>query len=163
MVLPLFVVSALLFVFGLGFVVVAAGEGRRAPAAAGATAGAETTPIATTREIMAAITRPAADAVFQSVQTNVSEKGVEEIQPRTDEEWAALRAQASALAESGNLLLIGGRPVDRDNWIKMSQAMIDAARLTIKAVDARQPEGVLGAGEAVTISCDNCHERYRRQ
>jgi hypothetical protein len=160
--LPLFVVSALLFVFGIGFVVLGAREAKRAPAAAAAPA-PSTLPIASTRQIMAAITRPAADAVFQSVQTTVTQTGTEEIFPRTDEEWAALGAQAAALAESGNLIMTEGRAVDRGDWIKMSQAMIDAAKQTLQAVEKKSPDDVLESGEAVNVSCDNCHERYRRQ
>src|SRR3954467_5227434 len=159
--LLLFVVSALLFVFGIGFVIVGAREARRAPPVSAA-APVAASPIATTKQIMTAIVRPTSDAIFQSVQSNVTAKGVEEIQPHTDEEWALLGAQAAALAESGSLLMTD-RAIDRGDWIKMSQAMIDAGRQTLKAVDAKNPEAVLESGEAVNISCDTCHERYRRQ
>jgi hypothetical protein len=162
--LSLFVVSALLFVTGLGLVVVGAGELKRAPTAGSVpTPALGEVPIATTRQIMAAMTRPAADAIFQSVQTNVSDKGIEEIFPRNDDEWALLGAQAATLGESGNLIMGGGRAVDRGDWVKMSQAMIDSAKQTLAAVAKKDTEGVLAAGEAVNISCDNCHERYRRQ
>ena len=161
MAMPLFVVSALLFIVGVGFVVVGAGEARRTPAATATAVAA--TPIATTRQIMAAMTRPAADAIFQSVQTTVSDKGTEEIYPRNDDEWALLGAQAATLAESGNLIMAGPRAVDNGDWVKMSQAMIDAARQTLAAVDKKDKEAVLASGETVNISCDNCHERYRRQ
>src|SRR5512142_2302806 len=101
--LPLFVISALLFIFGVGFVVVAA-RGRRV-AAQPVVARADTAPIATTRQIMTAIVSPTSNAIFQAVQTNVTLKGVEEIFPRTDEEWAMLGAQAASLAEAGHLLM----------------------------------------------------------
>lgn len=159
--LSLFAVSALLFICGVGFVVVGARESKRVAASAPAAAAAA--PVATTRQIMLAITRPASDAIFQSVQTNVTREGVEEIFPKTDDEWAQLGAQAGALAESGNLIMAEGRAVDRGDWVKMSQAMIDAARLTLQAVEKKSPQGVLESGEKVNMSCDNCHERYRRQ
>ena len=161
MVHAVFAVSAALFIFGIGFVVVGARNLRDAPAAVASAPGHPE--VASTKQIMSAITRPTADAIFRSVQTNVSDKGVEEIQPRTPEEWDELGAQAAALAESGTLLMTGSRAVDQGDWIKMSQAMVDAARQTIKAVEAKKPESVLESGEAVNISCDSCHERYRRQ
>src|SRR4051812_20677735 len=108
MTMPLFVVSALLFVFGLGFVVVGAGEVKRAPAVAVASAPAAGQ-IASMKQIMSAIVSPASNAIFQSVQTNVTIKGTEEIFPHTDDEWAALGAQAAALAEAGNLIMMPGR------------------------------------------------------
>jgi hypothetical protein len=161
--MSLFVVSALLFVFGLGFVVVGAREARRAPAAAAAPPAASVSPVATTKQIMQAIVTPTSTAIFQSVQTNVTQKGTEENFPRTDEEWALLGAQAAALGEAGHLLMTDGRAVDRGDWIKMSQGMIDSAQLTLKAVAKKNPEEVLAAGEIVNMSCDNCHERYTRQ
>ncbi len=161
--MSLFVVSALLFVFGLGFVVVGAREARRTPAASAAVPATPVTPIATTKQIMQAIVSPTSTAIFQSVQTNVTLKGTEEIFPRSDEEWALLGAQAAALAEAGHMLMGEGRALDRGDWIKMSQGMIDAAQLTLKAVAKKNPEDVLAAGEIVNTSCDNCHERYTRQ
>jgi cytochrome c556 len=47
--------------------------------------------------------------------------------------------------------------------MKMSQAMIDAARKTLKAVDARSADGILEVGDELNQSCDTCHERYQRQ
>src|SRR5436190_16219671 len=138
--LSLFVVSALLFVCGVGFVVVGARAAKQAPTAA--PEASSSSPVATTRQIMLAITKPTSDAIFQSVQTNVTREGVEEIFPKTDEEWALLGAQAGALAESGNLIMAEGRAVDRADWIKMSQAMIDAAKQTLRAVEEKSPEGV---------------------
>ena len=61
------------------------------------------------------------------------------------------------------MLMSEGRALDRGDWIKMSQGMIDAAQLTLKAVAKKNPEDVLAAGEIVNTSCDNCHERYTRQ
>ena len=161
--MSLFAVSALLFVFGLGFVIVGAKGARRTPAASTAPAAAAVAQIATNKQIMQAIVTPASTAIFQSVQTNVTQKGTEEIFPKTDEEWALLGAQAAALAEAGHLMMAEGRAIDRGDWIKMSQGMIDAAQLTLKAVAKKNPEDVLAAGEIVNTSCDNCHERYTRQ
>jgi len=44
----------------------------------------------------------------------------------------------------------------------MSQAMIDAGRIVLQAAQARSPEKVLEAGEALNVSCDTCHQRYQR-
>jgi hypothetical protein len=159
--LPLFVVSALLFVFGTGFVVVGARQARKTPE--GPAAAPVVAPVATTRQIMSGIVAPTSNAIFQSVQTNVTLQGVEEIFPRTDEAWTALAAQAASLAEAGNLLTVDGRAIDRGDWIRMSQAMTAAATQTLKAVAEKNPEAVLASGEAVNTSCDACHERYRRE
>jgi hypothetical protein len=82
--------------------------------------------------------------------------------PRTDDEWRAVGNDAAALVESGNLLLVKGRRVDDDGWIRMSQAMIDAGQIVLRAVQAKSPDKVLEAGEALNVSCDTCHQRYQR-
>jgi hypothetical protein len=159
----LFVVSALLFVFGIGFVVVGARTMRSAAATPGKAATVTVVPVATTGQIMSAIVSPASNAIFEAVQTTSTREGVQEIYPKTDDAWALLGAQAASLAEAGNLIMMDGRAIDRGDWLRMSQAMIDAAKETMKAVQKRDPDGVLAAGEAVNTSCDTCHERYRRQ
>ncbi len=160
--LPLFVVSALLFVFGLGFVVVGARAARQQPAAA-VLSDTPLVPVATVKQIMGGIVAPAATVIFESVSTTVSEKGVEEKAPASEEEWAAVGNSAAALAEAGNLLMMEGRAVDRGDWIKMSQAMIDAGRQNLKAVEAKSADGILDAGAVLNTSCDDCHQRYQRQ
>jgi hypothetical protein len=155
----LFVTGALLFVFGIGFVVVGARSARSAPAPETA----PIAPVATVKQIMNGIIDPAATKVFDSVSTSATEKGIEEIAPANDQEWAALGDQAAALAEAGNRLLMEGRAVDRGDWRTMSTAMIDAAKQTMKAAEAKSADAVLDAGSNLNTTCDNCHARYRRQ
>ena len=159
---PLFTVSALLFIFGIGFVVVGARAARQTPAVAKAPAPA-IVPVASMKQLMNGIVGPSANVVFNAVSTTVSDKGVEEVAPHTDEEWAAVGNSAAAIAEAGNMMMLEGRAIDRVDWIKMSQAMIDAGRQTLKAVEAKSADGVLAAGEPLNVSCDTCHQRYMRQ
>jgi hypothetical protein len=157
----LFVVSAALFISGIGFIIAGA---RTAQAAAPAEPAAPAiTPVATVKQIMDGIVAPSATAVFESVGTIVDATGIHEKAPSTDAEWAALGASAAALAESANLLLIGNRAVDQQDWVKMSKALADASMLVLKATDAKDAMGVLAAGETLNASCDDCHERYSRE
>jgi hypothetical protein len=155
----LFVVGALLFIFGIGFVVVGARTARQAPPPPRQTL----TPVASVKQLMNGMITPSAGAVFDSVSTIVDIKGVEEKFPRDDAEWAMVGNAAATLAEAGNLMMMEGRAVDQGEWIKISQAMIDAAKQTLKAVDAKSPEAVLEAGSAIYDSCNNCHKQYQRQ
>ena len=156
----LFVVSLALFVSGMGFIIAGARTARLAPAAV--SAAATMTPVASVKQIMKAIVRPAATIVFASVGTISTFAGIEERAPRTDEEWENVGNSAAALIESGNLLLMDGRAIDKGDWVKMSQAMIDAGKVTLQATQAKSTEGVLAAGEVVNESCDNCHRKYQR-
>ena len=155
----LFVVGVALFVSGLVFIVAAARLARRAPAQSPEIA---ITPTASVKQIMQGIVGPAADRVFASVKYTDTLKGREEQVPHTDAEWQAVGNDAAALVESGNLLLMKGRRVDEGEWIRMSQMMIDGGRIVLRAAEARRPDKVLEAGEALNVSCDTCHQRYQR-
>ena len=153
-----FLVGVLLFVSGIGFSIAGARAARLAPAVEAPI----TTPIATVKQIMKGIVTPAAMVVFNSVSTTVSIRGTEEKFPRTDEEWEEVGNSAAALIESGNLLLLGSRAIDKEEWVKMSQALIESGKLALKAAEDRSADGVLAAGERINASCDACHRRYQR-
>jgi hypothetical protein len=155
----LFLVSAALFVSGIGFIIASA---RTPQVEAAAPPAPALTPVATVRQIMVGIVTPAAYTVFDSVSTIVDAKGVQEKQPKTDEGWAAVGSGAAALIESANLLLMGNRPVDQGDWVKMTRAMADAGQTALKAANDKSPEGILAAGEAINKTCDDCHQKYQR-
>ena len=156
----LFIVGVALFVSGIGFVIAGARAARTAPAAE--TAVATGTPVASVKQIMKGIVGPAATTVFESVSTTVSSRGTEEKAPHTEEEWEHVGTSAAALIESGNLLLMGSRAIDQGDWVKMSQALIEAGTVALRATEAKNAEQVLAAGEAVNASCDTCHRKYQR-
>jgi len=154
-------VGAALFISGIAFIIAAA---RETPAAAEAAAPAvEVVPVGDVRQIMYAITQPTVDVVYNAVSYVSNAQGVVETEPRTDEEWAHVAANAAALAESGNLLLTGNRLVDHGDWVKMTRDMIAAAQGAVKAAQARDKMGILDAGAAINETCDNCHAKYQRQ
>jgi hypothetical protein len=140
---------------------------------------------ATVKDIMLSIVDPQADVIFNSVATIVSAAGTEERQPRTDEEWAAVRRGAVALIEATNLLLVPGRQVARSGeksenprielhpetiqrliaedpatWARLAGALHDAAVPALKAVDARNTQGLFDAGDSIEQACEHCHQQY---
>src|SRR5262245_6793600 len=140
---------------------------------------------ATVKDIMDSLVDPAADAIWGSVETVVSAKGVEEKQPRTDEEWKEVRRKAIMLMEATNLLQMPGRQVakpgekaddpkvesapeqiqamiDKDHaaWIKFAQGLHDATMASFKAIEAKDAEGVLNTGDKIDEACENCHKTY---
>ena len=160
----LFVVSVALFIAGIGFIIAAGRFRQVTPAAAPPPAVvAAARPVASIKQIMNAIVAPGANAVFNAVSTTVTAKGIEEVAPRNDAEWAALGNSAAALAEAGNMMMLDGRAVDAGDWITMSRALVDAGTQALKAAEAKSTDAVLAAGETVNESCDNCHSKYQRQ
>jgi hypothetical protein len=88
------------------------------PTPAPAAAQPDLTPIVSIKELMENIIDPIADNIFDAVSSDISAKGVVDIKPTTDEDWAKIRIGAVTLAEGTNLLKIV-RPVappgDRNN------------------------------------------------
>jgi len=157
----LFVISVALFISGIGFIIAGARTAQLAtPVEARAP---EIAPVATVKQLMDGIIGPSATVVFDSVGTIVDATGIHEKQPSTDAEWAVVGASAAALVESANLLMVGDRAVDKGEWAKQSKALADAAMVVLKATEAKDPMGILAAGETLNASCDNCHRQYQRE
>ncbi len=84
----------------------------------------------------------------------------EEIRPRTEAEWAAVRNSAVIVAESGNLLMLVPRAKDGGEWMKRAQEMIDTGERAIKAAEARNAEQLFTVGGDIYEACSNCHRQY---
>ena len=140
---------------------------------------------ASIKDIMDSIVDPSADVLWESVATIVSAKGTEERRPRTDEEWATVRRNAIRLVEATNLLVMEGRHVakpgeksenpgielepqqmedlinkDRESFVKLAHALQEAGTVALAAIDAKNAEGLLDAGETIDTACENCHLKY---
>ena len=111
---------------------------------------------------MATMVDPSANYIWQSVSTIVTAKGVEEKFPRNDREWSELREAATRLAEGGSLLKEDRRRAGDSDWMKWSQAIVDAADTTLKAVAAKNADRILEAGEEIYNTCVGCHGGYWR-
>jgi hypothetical protein len=141
---------------------------------------------ATIQDIMDAQVDPAADAIWNSVASIITTAGVEEKQPRTDEEWEEIRLQAILVLEGANLLAMPGRqiveegkPLDpgelagetaedmqkaietnRAAWIRLAQGLHDASMGVIRAIEAKDVMQLISAGEVLDTACENCHSTF---
>ena len=140
---------ALAVLVGVGAVRVHA-QGTAKPAAKPAVAASQVKPIATIGEIMQLMTIPLSNAVFEA--------GGEP--PKDDKSWEEVRGKAIALAESGNLLMIGSRAKDRAAWMKFSRAQVDAAEAAAKAAAAKNGDQLSAASDALYETCASCHKVY---
>ena len=110
-------------------------------------------PIATVGEIMHLLTIPLSNVVF--------EYGGEP--PKDDKTWDEVRGKAVALAEAGNLLMLGSRAKDRAAWMKFSRAQVDAAEAAAKAAAAKNGVQLSAASDALYETCAGCHKVYLAQ
>jgi len=136
-------------------------------------------------EIMRYMVDPASDSIWESVMTVVTDEGVEEIAPETDEDWEALRGHAVTLIEATNLLIMDGRRVaaegsvsempgvdlepeqieallaeNRAGWIALALGLHDSGMEVLRAIDAQDLDALLVAGDGLDLACENCHIQF---
>jgi hypothetical protein len=145
------------------------------------------TPVLSVKELMEHIVDPIADWIFDSAVIDISEKGVVETKPQTDDDWLRVERGALILAESANLLKIpraivpagdkslndapGGpelTPVeieakvkqDSDAWNRHADGLRTAALEALTTIRARDAEGLFKVGDKIDKACESCHLEY---
>ena len=108
--------------------------------------------IATTRQVMLAITVPTSNVLFQLGDG-----------PKDDAGWELVVANANALAESAQLLQAGARNLAQPEWTQFAQALTAAARKAAGAAQEKNVEKVLEAGDEIYGTCEGCHAKYLPQ
>ena len=114
----------------------------------------------TNQQLMTFVIDPNATAIWNSVGSITTDKGTEEKHPQTDAEWATYRNAAAVVVESGNLLMLDGRAVDKDQWMATARGMSDAAAQVLEAAEAKDVEAYFNAGGALYEACTACHSKY---
>jgi hypothetical protein len=130
---------------------------------------------------------PSADVLWDSVAYIATPKGIEDRQPRTDDEWKTVRNSAITLIEAANLLSMPGRSVaaapkpgdaapglgelshaeiqqridaTHEGFSQFARNLQDAGLKTLAAINARDAQGLMDAGGTIDEACEACHVTY---
>jgi len=142
-------------------------------------------PTSTVKDIMDSMVDPNADAIWDAVAVTVSAAGTERKAPRTEDEWIEVRRHTIPILEATNLLLMPGRHVarpgekaekpeielepeqiealieqDRQAFTTLAHGLHDAASVVLKAIEARDAQALLFAGDGLDKACERCHLKY---
>lgn len=142
-------------------------------------------PAASIQDLMISVVDPNIDAIWNSVSVVSTYEGVIETKPQTEEEWQKLRGHALTLREVYNLLVIPGRQVAEkdaitssgdgelhaqqietlinsqwDEFVKHAAQLQTASDQVLKAIEARNVEGLEEAGGVVEHACEACHSAF---
>jgi mono/diheme cytochrome c family protein len=112
------------------------------------------------KQVMEWVIDPAADVIWDSVKSVITEKGTQEIAPKTDADWDKVRDAAATLMEAGNALMIEGRARDKKEWMAAARKLSDAAGNALKAAQAKNTEAVFNEGGNIYKACAACHAQY---
>ena len=117
--------------------------------------------VSTLEEVMHHMVVPNAEVVWDSVGTIYTVGNVEDIQPRTTEQWLAVEQSATVLTEAGNLLMMEGRAKDTGPWMERARALREAGASVHQAAKARDVAAVFERGGHLFDACQGCHFEYR--
>ena len=125
-----------------------------------------------------------ADRIWDAVETTMSTAGVEDKQPRTAQEWEAVRRETIVLIEAANLLSIEHRRLSREPFPAEAAGALDStaierrvagnraafnqyavalrqvAQSMLAAIDARDPRSMIELGGALDEVCESCHMSF---
>ena len=145
----------------------------------------ENTANLTIKDIMDSRVDPAGDFLFESVVVISDAKGIHHKQPRTAKQWAAVRHQLQVLIDAPDLIGAPGRkaahPEDRSrdpkvenqpeqiqrlmdtqhaDFVVRAGRLRDAAKVAMKAADARDPKALFKAISGIDKACESCHLHF---
>jgi len=137
------------------------------------------------KDIMESIIDPSADVLWGAVGTVVDKQGIQELAPKTQEEWQDLRRAAVRIIEGGNLLIMPGReaapagaksdapgvelePAEitvlinkkRKNFNAFARALQALGVEALRASEAKNTDLVIEIGGRMEDVCESCHKTF---
>jgi hypothetical protein len=138
------------------------------------------------KEIMESIIDPSADVLWTAVGTIVDkEHGIQELAPKTPEEWRDVRRAAVRIIEGGNLLMMPGREAappgtksdtpgveleptqiaaliknDRKSFDGFARALQALGAEAVRASDAKNAALLMDVGARMEGVCESCHQTF---
>jgi hypothetical protein len=137
------------------------------------------------KDLMASIIDPSADALWGAAGTVIDQQGIEDMSPKTPQDWLNVRGAAVRIVEGANLLMMRGReaapvgtrsdapgvelePPEITGLIKKKRKNFDAFAKALQALglealraseakDVPSLEDIGGRMEAV---CEGCHQTF---
>jgi hypothetical protein len=137
------------------------------------------------KDIMASVVDPSADALWGAVGTVMDKQGIQELSPKTPQEWLDLRHAAVRIIEGGNLLMMPGReaapagtkseapgvelePADITALINKKRKSFDAFAKALRArglealraAEAKDTGSLVEIGGRMEDVCESCHKTF---
>ena len=106
--------------------------------------------VGSVREVMIGIIEPSSGLVFGAASDT----------PQTPEQWTAIENGALMLAESANLLMIGGRARNEVTWTHWATALRETSETAMRAARAKDAAAIETASDKIYETCKGCHKIY---
>jgi len=143
--------------------------------------------VVSVKELMKYMIDPVADNIFNAVGSVMTKDGIEEREPKNDEDWDRIQVGAVSLAEGAYLLKVPrafAPPGDLNNsagpnavelspeqilakvqrdpveWNARIETLRNASLAVMDIVKKRDVNGLWDAGEILDQACEACHRSY---
>jgi hypothetical protein len=139
----------------------------------------------TIKDIMDSRVDPAGDYLFESVVDIADAKGIHHRAPHTAKQWAETRRQIQVLIDAPDLITLPGRKAaqpeersrnaavenqpeqverlinaQRPDFVVRAGRLRDAAKVAMKAADAKDSKALFVAISGIDKACESCHLHY---
>jgi PBP1b-binding outer membrane lipoprotein LpoB len=104
------------------------------------------------KDVMAAMIEMDAETIW-----NI---GLDENAPKADEDWKKYEHAAIGLVQTSKLLMTSHLAKDQGKWKEESQKLVDTASVIRKAVNEKNRDAVIEAGNKMNDDCSSCHKLY---
>lgn len=112
------------------------------------------------KDVMIHVVQPSADAVWAKQGWDYDHAGEHPLFPTTEDEWEETENRAATLAEAANALMIPGRAIDNDRWIKEATLLHDKSMEEYRAIKARDQQKMFTVGGDIYQVCTDCHSIF---
>ena len=112
-------------------------------------------------EVMGHMVDPGAFMYWKGSGEEITEAGVKDLSPTTEEGWETLVSGATIVAQAGNVLQLPGyaRAPEAD-WKKYAQQLTAQALVARAAAEKHDKKAVFDEGGKVYEVCVACHEQF---
>ena len=114
-------------------------------------------------DLMAHFINPAAERIWESAGSVITEEGEISLEPKDDEGWSEVIFGAQVIIESSYSLKRSDRSLGREDWVTFSSLLEPIGRQALQAAEAKNSEALFQIGADLYQACVACHNVYMKK
>lgn len=114
-------------------------------------------------DLMAHFITPAAERIWESAGSAITEEGEISLEPKDDEGWSEVIFGAQVIIESSYSLKRSDRSLGREDWVAFSSLLEPIGRQALQAAEAKNSEALFQIGADLYQACVACHNVYMKK
>jgi hypothetical protein len=112
------------------------------------------------KDMMSNVIDFTADKIWLHQGWDIDRSGEHPLFPTTDQGWIEVERESAVLAEAANALMLPGRAIDQESWIKYATQLHDRSMESYRTAKARDKDAFFRAGSYIYEASTACHQKY---